>query len=415
MLLVAKCGMNVPVILLILLSINGRVCSFQQNSIFYQRKHRITATPPAINKNNKNHLLIRLRLAGKENDSGGKSKIIINGMDLKAELTAYLKKREEVGADEIAKSNVGKVIGGTKGNAILEYISGSPNKPYTISASADIFDYDELTKYGFGYLVTPIMDSGIGGRKALYELMDIPLPPARIKPKPKSAGKLVIDRTGESDKGRYSGLKVTQMIDDDEMGRKLEEVRKKQMAGKSLRKKLVEEDYEQPFADKRNTGPAQTPEWTPEMLDEEGRRAGKAIAWVEAYKRGEFKKDPYERMNIEGNLQVYSIFTALFVAFSFGNATPLFLSAVLGGDNAAAVTENILGSLQGLAFVLILNAILGSILCGGFFAPKLNRNGFVWGVKGLAGGPLAIMQLRELDALKTRGEIESEKAKVDKV
>lgn len=106
-------------------------------------------------------------------------------------------------------SNVGKVIGGTKGNAILEFISGSPNKPYTISASSDIFDYDELTKYGFGYLVTPIMDSGIGGRRALYTLMDLPLPSVsdRIKPKSMNARKLVIDKTGESDRGRYSGLK----------------------------------------------------------------------------------------------------------------------------------------------------------------------------------------------------------------
>jgi len=65
------------------------------------------------------------------------------------------------------------------------------------------------------------------------------------------------------------------MIDDEEMGRKLEEARKKVMAGESVRKKLTEEDYEQPFADKRNIGPAQTPEWTPEMLNEEGRKAGK--------------------------------------------------------------------------------------------------------------------------------------------
>ena len=38
------------------------------------------------------------------------------------------------------------------------------------------------------------------------------------------------------------------MIDDEEMGRKLEEARKNVMAGESVRKKLTEEDYEQPFA-----------------------------------------------------------------------------------------------------------------------------------------------------------------------
>jgi len=340
-----------------------------------------------------------IRMAVTNNDGDG------NGIDLKVELAAYLKKREEMGADEAAKGNVGKVIGGTKGNAILEYISGSPNKPYTILAPPDIFDYDELTKYGFGYLVTPIMDNG-GGRRSLYALMDLPLPPVsdRIKPKTMSARKLVIDRTGETDKGRYSGLKVTQMIDDEEMGRRLEEVRVKEMKGEGLRTRLIEEDYEQPFSDKRNTSPAQTPEWTPAMLDEEGRKAGKAMAWAKAARAGEFQKDPYERLNIEGRLQIYSIVTTALAAFAFGKSTPSFLSAVL--DDGVVFSG--LGLLQGLAYVLVLNAVLAGALCGGVVAPQMNRSGFVWGVKGLAGGPLAIVQLRGLDVLKTRGEIEEE-------
>jgi len=354
-----------------------------------------------------------------DNDGGGgvggvgsESKTIVsNGIDLKLELTAYLEKREEMGADEAAKGNVGKVIGGTKGNAILEYISGSPNKPYTIETPPDIFDYDELTKYGFGYLVTPIMDSGVGGRRGLYALMDLPLPPVsdRIKPKSMTARKLVIDRTGETDKGRYTGLKVTQILDDEEMGRVLEEVRRKEMEGVAFGAKLVDDNYEQPFADKRNVGPQQTPEWTPAMLDEEGRKAGKAMAWAEAAKAGEFQSDPYERMNVEGKLQIYSIATALLTGFAFGKSTPAFLSLVLGGDDAAATVTGPLGLLQGLAFVLVLNAVLAGVLCGGVFAPKLNRSGFIWGVKGLAGGPLAIIQLKGLDILRTRGEIAAEK------
>ena len=45
---------------------------------------------------------------------------------------------------------VGKVIGGTKGNKVLEFVSGSPNKAYVKEDAPNVFDYDELTKYGFG-------------------------------------------------------------------------------------------------------------------------------------------------------------------------------------------------------------------------------------------------------------------------
>jgi len=256
------------------------------------------------------------------------------------------------------------------------------------------------------------MDAG-GGRRSLYALMDLPLPPVsdRIKPKKFSASTLVFDRTGEGDEGRYTGLKVTQILDDEEMGRKLEEVRLKEMKGESLRKRLIEEDYDQPFSDKRNTSPPQTPEWTPAMLDEEGIKAGKAIAWARAARAGEFQKDPYERLNIEGRLQVYSILTIAVTAFAFGKATPSFLSAVLEDG----VVFNGLGLLQGLAYVLVLNAVLAGALCGGVVAPQKNRNGFIWGVKGLAGGPLAIVQLRGLDVLRTRGDIEEDGKDVNTV
>jgi hypothetical protein len=43
----------------------------------------------------------------------------------------------------------GRVVGGTKGNFILEYVSGAPNKQRVIDRVPNVFDYDELTKYGF--------------------------------------------------------------------------------------------------------------------------------------------------------------------------------------------------------------------------------------------------------------------------
>jgi hypothetical protein len=139
------------------------------------------------------------------------------------------------------------VIGGTRGNIVLEYVSGAPNKQRVQEDAPEIFDYDELIKYNFAHLVTPIMENG--GRRAMYQLMDLPEPaaPARVTKK-KSAPKLVIDRTGETDEARYSGLKMTQALDDDAMGKALEEAARKVREGESLRKRLVEQDYVMPYA-----------------------------------------------------------------------------------------------------------------------------------------------------------------------
>ncbi len=139
------------------------------------------------------------------------------------------------------------MIGGTRGNIVLEYVSGAPNKQRVQEDAPEIFDYDELIKYNFAHLVTPIMENG--GRRAMYQLMDLPEPaaPARVTKK-KSAPKLVIDRTGETDEARYSGLKMTQALDDDAMGKALEEAARKVREGESLRKRLVEQDYVMPYA-----------------------------------------------------------------------------------------------------------------------------------------------------------------------
>jgi hypothetical protein len=113
----------------------------------------------------------------------------------------------------------------------------------------EMFDYDELIKYGYSHLVTPIME--YGGRRAMYALMDLPEPPpiATRSSTKKSVPKLIIDRTGETDDARYTGLKISSiLLDEDAMGKALEEAARKVKEGKSLRKRLVEEDYVMPYA-----------------------------------------------------------------------------------------------------------------------------------------------------------------------
>jgi len=114
----------------------------------------------------------------------------------------------------------------------------------------ETFDYDELIKYGYSHLVAPMME--YGGRRAMYALMDLPEPPIVAAPKrnaKSSIPKLIIDRTGETDDARYTGLKISSMLlDEDAMGKALEEAARKVKEGKSLRKRLAEEDYVMPYA-----------------------------------------------------------------------------------------------------------------------------------------------------------------------
>ncbi len=148
-----------------------------------------------------------------------------------------------------------------------------------------------------------------------------------------------------------------------------------------------------------------TPDWTPELLDEEGRRAGKAMSWARAARAGEFKNDPFELLSIEGALQLYSIVTTLLVSFAFGNSSSRLLEEILHYSDSAALLE----FLRAPALAFVLTSIGSGIVCGIVLAPQKNRNSFVWGVKGFAGGPLAIRELKDLNALITVGEAEAMK------
>ena len=288
---------------------------------------------------------------------------------------------------------IGKKIGGTKGNPILEYVSGAPNKGFIIETAPNPFDYDELTKYGYGHLATPIMKAG--GRFAMYELLKMEAPAITSKPKPKSAAKLVIDRTGETDKARYSGLKLGQVLDDSLQAEALQAVQRKIEAGEDLRPKLVEEMFERPFADRRNVGPALTPDWTPERLDEWGKQQGKALAWARKAREGQFVKDPFETLDLDLSQRIYSLLTALLVSMAFGRSTQTLLDHF---DSSFSI------EIFRAPAAALLIASLGSSVLSSVQAGSLNRNGLVWFIKGLLGGPLTVKQVGGLANLLTEAE-----------
>lgn len=146
-------------------------------------------------------------------------------------------------------------------------------------------------------------------------------------------------------------------------------------------------------------GPLQTPLWTPDKLDEEGRKLGRASDWARKAKAGAFVQDPAEILAIDGTLRAYSVMTSLLVAFAFGQHVT--------GDllDALDLDSTLQGTLQPPALAIVV-ANIGSSIFSYTKASDKNRSKFVWGVKGLLGGPVAVFQLGGLDVLVTRAEQE---------
>jgi len=126
---------------------------------------------------------------------------------------------------------------------------------------------------------------------------------------------------------------------------------------------------------------------------------------------GEFVKDPSETSDLSTEVRFYAMFTALFVAFAYGRATPKFLAEILriGTIDSAEGLQDVL---QVPALALALASFGSSIVCAAFLAPERNRSAISWGLKGFFGGPLTILQLRGLDSLITREEEEAAKAEL---
>ena len=131
-------------------------------------------------------------------------------------------------------------------------------------------------------------------------------------------------------------------------------------------------------------------------------REGEAQAWARKARMGELKKDPYEVLAVEGELRAYSIIVAITIALAYGNATPTALTMIgIDSDGALDVFK--------VPALALAAAGLGSAVANGVaLAPGKKRSSFIWFLKGLFGGPLAVRQLRELDDLKTIGETEGQ-------
>jgi hypothetical protein len=270
------------------------------------------------------------------------------------------------------------------------------------------FDYDELVKYGYGHLVTRIMNAG--GRNQIYQLFDMTPPPIKTKVV-KVAPPIVIDREGKET--RYQGLKLGQVLDDNIQGAALRDVQRKIEQGERIASSKVWDEveaYEIPFADKRNTGPKQTPDWTVEQLDDWGKQQGRVESWARKARQGAYVNDPLESLDsLTLDQRLYSILTTFVTAVSFGKATPNFVRLIgvlvsnsIDGD-IEMLPEDAFAILQIPAVLLLLVAFGSSVFCA-IKAPEKNRSSSVWGIKGILGGPFAIPQLTAASTRMTKQE-----------
>ena len=227
------------------------------------------------------------------------------------------------------------------------------------------------------------------GRNGLYAKLGLTPPPTPERLRPKTARKLEIDREGDKNPKRYTGLKMTSIINDEEMAAALQKSLEKEKD--SL--KSPEEEFTVPFSDLPKKKYKETPYWTPEMVDRDAEVRGKAISWAKNQRIEREKgivKDENEKFEIEGSLRIYSVFTLLATAIAFGKSTP----NAIGAQGMPSI-ELLQAPVLGLDVASIGSSFVAAII----LAPEKNRNSFVWGLKGLFGGPFALLKLRDLNVL----------------
>jgi len=287
------------------------------------------------------------------------------------------------------KKIVGQTVGGTEGNPVFEFLGVAPVKERVVEKAPDPFSYTEISKYGFDHLLETIIEQG--GHRKMYDLMGVPAPPPTEYKQP--GERIKFDYTGETDEARYKGLKLATSLDDDAIGEALRVAQDKQKRGEPLRAKIVEELEENlyPFKNVKNVGPKQTPDWTPARLDEEGRKIGQADSWaLEERKKQEKEERNREILDFNGASRAYAIAMFASAALGFGKATPAALTML-------DLDSSIQTAVQIPAFVLLVSAVGSSILAAVVLAPEKNRSPLIWGLQALVGGPVAVLQLRNLE------------------
>jgi hypothetical protein len=323
----------------------------------------------------------------------------VNLESLKADLAEYMEKRrmdreQQSMADSSTRSDSDEsvqIIGGTKGNKVLGYVGWSPVKEQVIRKTSNVFDYDELTKYGYSGLITPIMQAG--GRAAMYRLFQLPVPASDLRKR---------DDISDDD-GTIELLDVQRQFQGASLLNREDAI----AAALAASAKRPDSPPVGPAVASDSASKIQQAFTTAQRLDVElARGAGRASSWAAA-KRKEREKTKkvrtenamYESMDSLSTPQrVFSVVTWSLVALAYGQASPQFFTQVLPVAPSPAALSELLESLQVPATALLVTSLGSAVACG-FMAQTKGRNLGSWAVKGFLGGPLTIRQLRDLQPI----------------
>lgn len=118
-----------------------------------------------------------------------------------------------------------------------------------------------------------------------------------------------------------------------------------------------------------------------------------------SYVLTESKVPKSERFSLNGAQRAYMVLTCLSTALAHGRASQELL---LPGSNTFGLDLSSLSDVVTVASIISNALIIFSVVSSSFSfktAKLKNRNPVVWTVKGLLGGPLSALQLRDLDVL----------------
>jgi hypothetical protein len=324
---------------------------------------------------------------------------------LKQELGEYLEKRRSSTSSKPNDENVPKkVVGGTRGNAILDFISVSPAPERELtSRPPDVFDYDELDKYGYGKLATLMMQAG--GRLQFYQYFGLDTPVAPPVKDVYYADENSVPILLAAPK--YTGLQLGLLQDDDAQGQALERARQNKKTKTDNEAPQKTQSLLTQRGRKTSGGAALTApkgEWTVERLDAWSRQQKELQVWANRERERKIQADVVENFDSLGMGKLVSVVTALTTALAFGRSTPVLYMLLQRDDDAAE-----LAVVRVLAVALLIVSAGSAAYCGSV-APTLQRSRTLWTIKGLLGGPVAVRQLQSADRLQTAGEIAAEEA-----
>jgi hypothetical protein len=118
-----------------------------------------------------------------------------------------------------------------------------------------------------------------------------------------------------------------------------------------------------------------------------------------SYVLTESKVPKSERFSLDGAQRAYMVFTCFSTALAHGRASQELL---LSGTNSFGLDLSSLSDVVTVASIISNALIIFAVVSSSFSfktARLKNRNPVVWAFKGLLGGPLTALQLRDLDVL----------------